>query len=296
MPSHSACGSRSLPVARRISAVYISTMNCRPARRHALKTVTIRSMFWPEHQTSGIPGVCWKMSANWGTRSSSVGKVLVVPPDAGSLHEQDVHVLRRVGDQPVRQARLSCPWPGSRRCRRAVCPRPRPGRRSVVGRMIHQERRDRERPQDDGRAVHQMLHVLQLQASRGEQGGGGKDGLGGFADQERRFFREPVGEAVVVLVRVRDHHAEQRVVGGIESLDRMEWDLSGSGASRGRPTSRTSRLPCDSISTQVPPISFVPRWMQTLMMLFYPDRLLALIVHETQFSTPPFSARLRHGT
>src|SRR5579863_3412633 len=41
--------------------------------------------------------------------------------------------------------------------------------------------------------------------------------------------------------------------------------VSESAPSRGKPTSRTSRFPCDSISTQVPPISLVPRWMRTFI-------------------------------
>ena len=56
-------------------------MNCRPAPRHALNTVTIRSRFWPEHQTSGIPDVCRKMLSRQKRHQVVFGVERSCPPD-----------------------------------------------------------------------------------------------------------------------------------------------------------------------------------------------------------------------
>jgi hypothetical protein len=43
-----------------------------------------------------------------------------------------------------------------------------------------------------------------------------------LADREQGSFREPVSQTVVVLVRVRDEHAQERNVRAIEAPDGMK--------------------------------------------------------------------------
>jgi hypothetical protein len=78
-PPRSACGNFGFSVAARMCAVYMSTMSCCLDRLAALKMVTSRSMFCPEHQTSGIPGVALKIPVISRSMSFSVGNPFSAP-------------------------------------------------------------------------------------------------------------------------------------------------------------------------------------------------------------------------
>lgn len=66
MPLHPACGTRAGRAASRMRAVYTSMISVFLARRHALYSVTSRSMFWADAQTRVRP-----RSSNCSTNRST---------------------------------------------------------------------------------------------------------------------------------------------------------------------------------------------------------------------------------
>ena len=81
-------------------------MNCRPAFMHARITVTSRSMFWPVHQTSSIPGVYRNNSAKRCSKVASVGNPpTFLPMVVPSMNSRSTP-LRRTTNEPFEKHAL----------------------------------------------------------------------------------------------------------------------------------------------------------------------------------------------
>src|SRR5689334_5879555 len=67
-----------------------------------------------------------------------------------------------------------------------------------------------------------MLHVRDLQPSSGENRCGFQNRLSRLADEEWRLLRQPMSQPVVILMRMRNHDAQQRIVRRCKAWDRMQ--------------------------------------------------------------------------
>ena len=88
--------------------------------------------------------------------------------------------------------------------------------------MIHQIWRDPEWAKRNRRSVLQMLHALQQQSRRREYIRGSQNSFRRLADQKQRFLGQPVSNAVMILMWVRNDNAEQIGIWRFKPLDWMQ--------------------------------------------------------------------------
>ena len=134
------------------------------------------------------------------------------PPDRRSLHQEDVEVPRRAIDHSLEQRLLAPMGPKIARVEDPPAVGFDQQGVGVEGAVIDEIGRDAERPDLHRRPVGDEARVGEGVTARHIGARGRHDVVSRLADPDRDLWADISGEAVVVLMGMRDHHAEQAVV------------------------------------------------------------------------------------